>query len=214
MARYALLVVALVAPGLIAYASVALGPEPATVEGTAPFLFMFLALVVSVFWIARKREYANSADLGFRNSSPFSVVKAVPLAVFFILLFGPLAYWFMNWLGAGNFQPTIDRFRELPVWYMAATILIVAGGEEWLYRGYAIERLEALTGSTWIAGTVSLVAFAIVHLPVWGTGPAITFVISGAILTVLYIMMRDVLTLIIAHVATDLYGLLIAAPAA
>ena len=55
---------------------------------------------------------------------------------------------------------------------------------------------------------MSLAAFVLVHLPVWGPGPAATTLVSGGILTLLYIWRRDVLMLICAHVATDLWGLM------
>jgi hypothetical protein len=42
------------------------------------------------------------------------------------------------------------------------------------------------------------------------TGPALTTLVSGAIATLVYIWRRDVVALIIAHVVTDLYGIVIA----
>jgi uncharacterized protein len=93
---------------------------------------------------------------------------------------------------------------------VSLAIVIVAAGEEWLYRGYAIERLEAVTGSAWTAGGISLALFAAAHLPLWGWGVALTTLVSGSIFTVLYIRYRDVAFLMLAHVLTDLYGLVIA----
>jgi membrane protease YdiL (CAAX protease family) len=65
------------------------------------------------------------------------------------------------------------------------TIVIVAAGEEWLYRGYAIERLQAVIGNAWIAGGISLCLFTIAHIPLWGFGVALTTLVSGSIFTVL-----------------------------
>ncbi|MEM9269933.1 MAG: CPBP family glutamic-type intramembrane protease, partial [Pseudomonadota bacterium] len=79
----------------------------------------------------------------------------------------------------------------------------------WLYRCYAIERLADLTGNVWLAGLLSLLAFSVVHLPFWGVGPALTTLISGSILTVVYIKTRDITALIVAHVAVDLVGLVL-----
>ena len=81
---------------------------------------------------------------------------------------------------------------------------------EWLYRAYAIERLEAVTGRTWFAASASLLAFVVAHLPVWGPGVALTTVVSGGILTALYLWRRDIAFLILAHILTDLYGLVVA----
>jgi uncharacterized protein len=90
------------------------------------------------------------------------------------------------------------------------TIVIVAAGEEWLYRGYAIERLQAVIGNAWIAGGISLCLFTIAHIPLWGFGVALTTLVSGSIFTVLYIRYRDVSFLILAHAITDLCGLVVA----
>jgi membrane protease YdiL (CAAX protease family) len=98
----------------------------------------------------------------------------------------------------------------LPSWYLALTIVIVAAGEEWLYRGYAVERLIALTGSGMAAACLSLLAFGLAHLPLWGIGASLTTLVSGALFTGLYLWRRDVSFLILAHVATDLYGLVLA----
>ena len=114
---------------------------------------------------------------------------------------------------AASFDAGLQSFSALPRWYLALAIVIVAAGEEWLYRGYAIERLEALTGDAWLAGAVSLIAFGLVHLPLWGVGVSLTTLVSGGIATALYIATRDISFLMLAHVLTDLYGFL-AAPLA
>jgi membrane protease YdiL (CAAX protease family) len=132
------------------------------------------------------------------------------LALFFIFVFGPVAARVLRRVGRTSFDAAKNAFTALPAWYLGLTIVIVGGGEEWLYRGYAIERLRALTGSFWLAGALSLAAFVLVHVPVWGLGFSLTTLISGGIFTLLYIWQRDIVALMLAHVITDLYGLLVA----
>ncbi len=110
----------------------------------------------------------------------------------------------------GSFEASLSAVKEVPTWYLTLTIVIVAAGEEWLYRAYAIERLATLTGSFWIAGGISVLAFALAHLPVWGPGLALSTLVSGAVMTALYVWRRDITFLIVAHVATDFYGLVVA----
>jgi membrane protease YdiL (CAAX protease family) len=109
----------------------------------------------------------------------------------------------------GSYDTGLAKVTALPVWYLVLTVVIVAIGEEWLYRGYAIGRLEAIIGNAWIAGAISLAAFALAHVPIWGIWPSLTTLVSGGILTALYIWHRDVTFLMLAHVATDLYGIVI-----
>lgn len=199
--------VALIGPGAVALLSTAIASEPETLAPRALSLGLFVGLLVAVGLIAA-RESLGWRDVGFRHSGWLSPLWAVPVAQFFIFIFGPAAFALLTNLNAGSFDTGIDQFRQLPRWYLALAIVIVGAGEEWLYRGYAIERLERLTGNAWVAGAMSLAAFVLVHLPVWGPGPAATTLVSGGILTLLYIWRRDVLMLICAHVATDLWGLI------
>jgi membrane protease YdiL (CAAX protease family) len=199
---------ALIGPGAVALLWKRSIPNRNSVRTSLPWLTAFAFLVVSVAAIARYGEMLSWADVGFGRMSWVSAPSAVVLGLFFIFVFGPLASRVLLWLDQGSFDGGKQSLAMLPRWYLFLTIVIVGGGEEWLYRGYAIERLQALIGDIWLAGLVSLVAFGLAHLPLWGIGPSLTTIFSGGILTALYIWQRDISFLIMAHVATDLYGLL------
>src|SRR5215470_9941710 len=109
----------------------------------------------------------------------------------------------------GTFEEGLSNLATLPTWYLILTIVFIATAEELLYRAYAIESLSAITGSVGIAGAVSLLAFAAAHVPMWG-GPAFTTLVSGVVATLVYVWRRDIVALIVAHVATDLYAIVIA----
>jgi hypothetical protein len=49
----------------------------------------------------------------------------------------------------------------------------------------------------------------VVHLPAWGPGILVPVLIGSAMLTGVFLWQRDLLMVIIAHVVTDSYGLLI-----
>jgi membrane protease YdiL (CAAX protease family) len=172
-------------------------------------LLAFLGLVATVVVIAFRVERLSWSQAGFGQMSWATPVRAAALTLFFIFVFGPLAILLLEKTGLQSFDVARSQFVGLPTWYLVTAIVIVAAGEEWLYRGYAIERLEAAIGNAWIAGGISVALFALAHLPLWGFGVALTTLVSGSIFTVLYIRYRDVLFLILAHVLTDLYGLVI-----
>jgi membrane protease YdiL (CAAX protease family) len=203
------LALALIGPGLIALSWKRATADQVSVAASAPWLLGFVALVASVAGIALFAEHLRAADIGFSRMSWASIPWAIALTLFLVSVFGPLAVWALAKTGLGGFDAGISRLAALPSWYLGLTIVIVATGEEWLYRGYAIERLAALTGSAWIAGGLSLLAFAIVHLPLWGIGASLTTLISGGIATALYVWRRDISFLMLAHVATDLYALVL-----
>jgi membrane protease YdiL (CAAX protease family) len=59
------------------------------------------------------------------------------------------------------------------------------------------------------AAAVTVLVFAAVHLPMWGAGPVLSFVVSGVVVTAFYVWQRDLTATIVAHVVTDAMGLLI-----
>jgi membrane protease YdiL (CAAX protease family) len=199
----------LVGPGAIALASNRLAAGSGALAARAIFLLMFVGLVAAVAAIAYRGEQLSWSQVGFGRLSWATPLRAAALVLFFVFVFSPLASMVLANLGLQSFDLGRSRLAGLPTWYLVIAIAIVATGEEWLYRGYAIERLQAVVGNAWVAGGISVLLFAIAHLPLWGFGVALTTLISGSIFTVLYIRYRDVSFLILAHVVTDLYGLVI-----
>ena len=184
--------------------------RPATLAIAAPWLAIFSLLIAAVWAIALLCERLAPRDLGFGRIGWPTLPIAALLAAFFILGFGPAAYWFLVTTRLPSFAGGESMLALLPKWFLILDIVIVAAGEEWLYRAYAIERLQALVGRPWLAGLLSLAAFGLAHLPLWGPGVALTTLVSGGVFTALYLWRRDITALIIAHVITDLYGLVLA----
>ena len=88
---------------------------------------------------------------------------------------------------------------------MGVSLLLYARAgiaEEVFYRGYAIERIEALTGSRAMAAAVPLLIFAGSHFSQGVAGLLITFTI-GAIATAIYLWKRNLVILIAAHFMVD-----------
>ncbi len=180
-----------------------------TLRSSLSGLCAFCLLLSCVTAIAKFGEGLSLHQIGFRGTSWRSAPFAIVLALFFIFIFGPIAGAVLANVAPGAFGAGERSLERLPIWYIWLTIIVVAAGEEWLYRGYAIERLETLTGSTSAAGVLSLLMFAIAHLPLWGLGVALSTLASGAVFTVIYIWRRDIVALAAAHVLVDLYGLTI-----
>lgn len=135
---------------------------------------------------------------------------AIALIAFFVLVLGPIADWVLAKCGSQAFDAGLELVDRLPGAYLMLTIAIVAPIEELLYRGYAITRPSELTGSYLLASIASVIACSIAHVPMWGWAPAATTIVSGGIATLVYLWRQDMLALIIAHIATDLYGIVLA----
>jgi uncharacterized protein len=94
---------------------------------------------------------------------------------------------------------------KLPLWLITAIVLRAGVLEELFYRGYAIERLEALGLNRFWAGTIPLLIFAVAH---WTGGWAniVIALVLGAVLTLFYLWRRDLVANMIGHFAVDFIG--------
>ncbi len=60
-----------------------------------------------------------------------------------------------------------------------------------------------------MAAAVSVTAFAVIHIPSWGVGPAVAFLLGEAVMTAFFLWKRDLLLMIIAHIAIDGWALVV-----
>jgi len=108
--------------------------------------------------------------------------------------------------GLVSLQPMIREYS-----FLIRFILFFTGTflEEVFYRGYAIERLIALTGKKWFAGLASWAAFTLVHLRFFGLGPTLDVGVLSAGLVILYLKERSIWPCIVVHGINGAYGFLI-----
>jgi len=95
-----------------------------------------------------------------------------------------------------------EAFSKLPVWLVTLIVFRAGVVEELFYRGYAIERLEALGLNRYLAAAIPLLIFSVGH---W-TGGWANIVIAlalGAILSGFYLWRRDLVANMIAHFLVD-----------
>jgi membrane protease YdiL (CAAX protease family) len=158
-----------------------------------------LALTGILLWIVTAREKLPLSSIGLRFDRPGrSLLWGVGLAVaLFALLIGILAVY--STLGikygeGGKIAPSL--------WVAFLTVIRAGISEEVFYRGFALERIESLSGSKWIAAAVTLLVFAGFHYRQGPAGIFIAFAV-GAAITLFYLWKRDLLAAIIAHFLVD-----------
>jgi uncharacterized protein len=160
---------------------------------------IILALVVVLFWIIRSREKLPLSSIGL---APQKIFPALLWSIAVILLFGVgiaaclLVFPLIGLSYGSSSGPAVPVGVSLLLYARAGI------AEEVFYRGYAIERIEALTGNRVIAAAVPLLIFAASHFSQGAAGILITFVI-GAIATAIYLWKRNLLILILAHFMVD-----------
>ncbi|MFV0279475.1 MAG: CPBP family intramembrane glutamic endopeptidase [Rhodoblastus sp.] len=102
------------------------------------------------------------------------------------------------------------EIMQWPLWLRLFMLVTAGVAEEALYRGFAIERLSALTGRRWLAALIALCAFVAAHMPFWGLGAIATPIVGGGFFTLIYLWRRDLVACMVAHIAVDSVGLLLA----
>jgi uncharacterized protein len=101
-----------------------------------------------------------------------------------------------------------QAIMSTPYWYRVLLVLRAAVTEEILFRGYLIEKVRQLTGSTALAVVISVAAFTYAHLSGWGPVQLISVSASGLVLALLYVWRRDLPSNMLAHFLADAAGFL------
>jgi uncharacterized protein len=154
-------------------------------------------------------ERQTLSSVGIRPLHWRSIAWGSGFAVFLIWIYSPLLALAMAFAQIPWFTEGLARLSAYPIWYLMLAAIIGGTAEEFLYRGYSIERLASMTGNYWVAGLISVLVFGLAHVPLWGWSAALTTVISGAIATAFYVWRRDLLANIVAHIATDFAGIVL-----
>lgn len=101
-----------------------------------------------------------------------------------------------------------QQLTRLPVWILTLTCVRAGIGEELFYRGYAIERLQALGLSRFWAAAIPVLIFSIGH---WTSGwpNIIVALLVGSVLAIFYQWRRDLLANMIGHFLVDFIGVVV-----
>src|SRR5262249_16093357 len=95
-----------------------------------------------------------------------------------------------------------QALAALPKWVLLVAIIRAAFIEELFCRGYAIERLQSLTGSLISAAGIALFIFSALHYRQGWVG-AIVALLTGGVHTGVYIYKRNLWVTITVHFVVD-----------
>ena len=183
--------VALAGPPAVALASQWLTRSSPSVTASIVGLLALWCLAAGVLAITRVLERLPLASVGLRRLSWSSIAWGILGAVALLYVFTPIGLWLVDMSGLPGFESGVERLRALPKIVLLFAALTAGFVEELLYRGYAIERLASLTGSTIVATVAALAAFCLAHLPFWGVTAALFTLLPGAFLSALYLWRRN-----------------------
>ena len=163
-------------------------------------LAVFL-LVGLLLWIVKRWEHLPLSSIGLHvNMLRGSLLRGLWLAVVVLAVTVGL-YLLLRKVGVHLGEERGSVFH--PSLLVVTVSMLRAGvAEETFYRGFAIERLQSITGSKLLAGLVPLTIFAVSHYR-QGVGGIVAVFVVGGILTVAYMKFRDLVANITAHFLAD-----------
>jgi membrane protease YdiL (CAAX protease family) len=163
-------------------------------------LAVFL-LVGLLLWIVKRWEHLPLSSIGLHaNMLRASLLRGLWLAV--IVLAVTVGLYLL--LSKVHVHLGEERGSVFHPSLLVVTVSMLRAGvaEETFYRGFAIERLQSITGSKLLAGLVPLTIFAVSHYR-QGVGGIVAIFVVGGILTVAYMKFRDLVANITAHFLAD-----------
>jgi membrane protease YdiL (CAAX protease family) len=193
------LLLALLAIPAVTLLNRVLAPDPGASGAIIVRELAILGFTALLIWIVRSGEGLPLSSIGIRTDRiGRSLAWGLGLAVAcFAALFACLAVFSQLGIHYGEGQSIA---RSLPV--ILLTVVRAGISEEVFYRGFALERLQAWTGSKWIAAAVSLIIFAGFHYRQGLPGVFLAFTI-GAVLTAFYVWKRDLIAAMFGHFLVD-----------
>ncbi len=165
--------------------------------------WIHFAVLIAIVLLA---EHQPLASIGLKALRWGTVPAGLLAGVAITLLSNAL----VRALGLSVDTQVVSYLQSLP--FVTRLLLVVTAGvfEETLFRGYAIERLTAISGSQWLAGLVTVTLFTLAHAPAFGFAHLPPICIVSVFITLLYLWRRDLVLNMIAHATIDGIGLLLA----
>jgi membrane protease YdiL (CAAX protease family) len=156
------------------------------------------ASAIVLLILVRRGERLPFSSMGLGRSTWWkSILWGLVIAVVCAVVGGALAHFTHYGGGRGA-----AAFEKLPLWLI--TLIVIRAGvvEELFYRGYAIERLEALGLNHYWAAAIPAVIFGLGH---WTGGweNIVIALVLGAVLAVFYLRRRDLVANMIGHFMVD-----------
>jgi membrane protease YdiL (CAAX protease family) len=167
--------------------------------GTLVTVAMAFGVVAIVLWWEKK----PLSSMGLRRQTPRTIIFALSASIIIAVGSTLIGLFLINLFGLPMPPLLTDKIKGFPVWLGIWIVLSSSIAEEFLYRGYVIERLGQLTGNIWIGGLITLVWFTAMHLP-FGLVYILTIVLPVTILiTGLYIWRHDLIATIVTHLVMN-----------
>jgi CAAX protease family protein len=163
---------------------------------------ILFALAALVLFIIRRKEHLGWDSVGLQRPALGNTFKWVLITFAGVVVALSVAFGFIKLFNLPMGSSDSGAWDALPTWVLLVVIVRAAFVEELFCRGYAIERLQSLTGSLIFAAGIPLVIFAVSHYRQGQAGIIIAF-LAGAVLTGVYVYKRNLWITITVHFLGD-----------
>lgn len=154
-----------------------------------------VVLIAFVLLVERRRL----ASIGFRRPGVVDILLAIGFWIISVL-----ASAFVHSLLPPSPSGGLEIMLAFSIPVLVLIVVTASITEEIFYRGYAIERLAELTGSLWLAVTISFVLFLLPHIAFFGPTWLLYQGVSVVLLYVLYVWRRNLWACMLTHLLGNL----------
>jgi membrane protease YdiL (CAAX protease family) len=163
---------------------------------------ILFALAGLVLLIIKRKKRLGWDSVGLQRPALDKTLKWALITFIGVALALSLAFGFIKLFKLPVGSSDSQAYDALPTWVLLVVIIRAGFVEELFYRGYAIERLQSLTGSRIFAAGIPLFVFAMGHYR-QGRAGIIIAMLTGAVLTAVYIYKRNLWITITVHFLGD-----------
>lgn len=164
-------------------------------------------LLVVAFW-----EGSQLRSVGLRTPRGGEIVLGLGVGAAWLLFAAAATNLVMEPLGLAMESETATTLQGFSLLQRLSLVATAAVSEEVLFRGFLMERVEEITGRTWLAVLATVLLFVGGHAADFGPVINAWQALITLVLALLYLWRRDLTAPIVVHAVIDGWGL-IAVPA-
>ncbi|MEP6900083.1 MAG: CPBP family intramembrane glutamic endopeptidase [Rhodanobacter sp.] len=167
--------------------------------------------VAVILCYVRRVERRPLSSIGFRTPGIGNVAVGVGAGLLVTAMFAAMYFVILPAMHLDDSVTSTANGSALmatPLWWRFISTIRAAVSEEVLFRGYAIERIEELSGRRTVAVLVSCAIFTLAHVGSWGWSHELIVAVGGLAFSLLYLWRRNLWVNIIAHFIVDAVSVL------